>query len=248
MDKLRSDRGGVSRLHVMIAVAILIMIVVIGIPGWRAFKQKSQEIACEQAMKSAGDGLIIEYLGSGGQEASLEQAKDIIDVVMVTRDDICPAHGNIYLIKEEHGIYQPKCGLHDKDKKERTRLNATFVRDNLIDARRKMKDKAGKNWEEPESITLMVNGKPLEIMHVTEEEMIHRGTRTTNGYKGVVAYYGVKGDFEFSPRGKAESQGHKDTIKKGEICYIDYADPNYCAIWRSNVGWTGDAYEGLSQQ
>ena len=33
------------------------------------------------------------------------------------------------------------------------------------------------------------------------------------------------------------------SAKEGEICYFVYADENYCAIWRSNDGWDGDAYQ-----
>ena len=239
MDRLSDSRGAVSRIHVILAIAILIMLVVIAIPGWRAFRYRSQCIACEQAMKSAGDGLIIEYLGKY-EEDDIDAARDIIDQVMVAREDICPAHGNIYLIKEEHGIYQPVCGLHDKDEKQRTRLNASYTRDELIEARKKLLKKSD---TEPESIVITCNGKPLECMHVTEEEVIHRGTATTNGYKGVVAYYGVLGDFQYSAKAGTKK---KSKVKEGEICYLLYADEDHCAIWRANDGWSGDSYEGLS--
>jgi hypothetical protein len=226
-------------MHVILAVAILIMLVIIAIPSWRAFRYRSQCIACEQAMKSASDGLIIEYLGKF-EEDDVDAARDIIDQVMVARPDICPVHGNIYLVKEEHGIYQTKCGLHDPDTKERTCLNATYVRDELKEARKKILKKSD---TEPDSIEIMCNGKPLECIRVTEEEVIHRGTKTTNGYKGVVAYYGVKGDFEYSAKGKAGKK--KEMAKEGDICYLVYADEDHCAIWRATDGWTGDAYEGI---
>ena len=60
--KLRSSRGGVNRLVAILLALIAVMLVIIAIPWWKNFSYRSEVIACEQAMKSAEDGLIIEYL------------------------------------------------------------------------------------------------------------------------------------------------------------------------------------------
>ena len=119
----------------------------------------------------------------------------------------------------------------------RTRLNASFAKSRLITERDYL---LRYQTKEPESIEIKVNGKPLNCMRVVKEEMIHRGTATTNGYKGVVAFYGVAGDFTYSAKIKEPGYG---TAKDGEVCYFLYADENYCAIWRSNGDWDGDAYQ-----
>lgn len=236
MKKGKNTRGAVSRSVVLLLILIGIMLVIIAVPAWNAFRYRSERIGCEQAMKSAGDGLIIEYLGSF-EESDIREARDTLERVMPAREDLCPVHGNIYLIKDENGIYEPVCGLHDPDVKRRTRLNASYAEEMLATARRKSVP-AGQH--DPESIEITVNGKPLTCVHVTEEEVIHRGTATTNGYEGIVCYYGTAGDFTFSPKTAHKGMG---SAKEGEICYFVYADEHYCAIWRSNDGWDGDAYQ-----
>ena len=230
-----STRGSVNRTVVILLILIGVMLFVIGIPAMKAFRYRAQRIGCEQAMKSAGDGLIIEYLGSF-EEGSIKDARDTLEEVMPAREDLCPAHGNVYLIRDENGIFQPVCGLHDSDVRRRTRLNASYALQMLEDKRRAA---ALNGNNDPESLEITVNGRKLVCTHVTEEEAIHRGTATTNGYDGVVCYYGAAGDFTFSAKTARKGMG---TAKDGEICYFVYADENYCAIWRSNDGWDGDAY------
>ena len=285
-----STRGSVNRTVVILLILIGVMLFVIGIPAMKAFRYRAQRIGCEQAMKSAADGLIIEYLGSF-EEGSVDDARDTLDEVMPAREDLCPAHGNVYLIRDANGIFQPVCGLHDSDVKRRTRLNASYALQMLEEERRTAlpngksdpdgeddsgrkndpneKDDPdgnddldgedgsdgeddsdgktvpnGKNGSEgeddPETLEITVNGRKLVCARVSEEEAIHRGTATTNGYKGIVCYYGIAGDFTFSAKTAGKGMG---TAKEGEICYFLYADENYCAIWRSNDGWDGDAYQ-----
>lgn len=223
---------------VILAVIVLILLVVISIPAWKAFQYRSEYLACEQAMKSANDGLIIEYLGTY-EEGDTKAARKALDQIMVARPDICPKHGNIFLVKGADGVYTTVCGLHDKDVRERTRLNSTYCLRKLRESRKKLIDKGN---EDPGDIVITNNGEPLTITRVKKEEMIHRGTKTTNGYEGVVAFYGVKGDFDFSAKAKAKKS--KKKVKDGDVCYFVYADEDYCAIWRMQDNWTGDAYDG----
>lgn len=229
MRKNRRTRGGVSRLVVILLVMIGVLLVLIAIPLWNAFRFDSERIGCEQAMKTAGDGLIIEYL-SRFKESSVREAQAAIDEIMPGREEnICPAGGTVYLVMQDNGIYKTVCGLHDRDEQERTRLNANHALDLLTEARRK---ELRFVEEEPEEITITINGKPLPCVYVTEEEPIRRGTGTTTGYEGVVAYYGVAGEGDFPVDGTVA----------GKIAYFLYADENYCAVWRANDGWTGNAY------
>ena len=69
----RSIRGGVNRVVAILLFLIAVMLVIIAIPSWDHYRERSEIIACEQAMKSAKDGLIIEYLGRF-KEDSVEAA------------------------------------------------------------------------------------------------------------------------------------------------------------------------------
>ena len=223
MTKIRSRRGGTARILVILAVLILVMVGILMIPTWKAFRYKSECIACEQAMKSAGDGLKIEYLDTF-DEGSINDARKTLGEVMPAREDICPSHGNVYLLRNEQGILEPVCGLHNSDVRRRTRLNATFAGQTLDEARKDMLKKAKDGDTEPEYINIKVNNKTLKCTSVTQEVNIRRGTSTTDGYNGIVAFYG--------------------TNDKGKTDYFLYADEDYCAVWRAGDGWTGDAFEG----
>ena len=131
--KLCSNRGGVNRVIALLLAAIAVMLVVVLLPAWDDLRLLSQRLSCQQAMKSAKDGLIIEYLGRF-KEGSVQDAMNTLDQVMIARPNICPAGGEVYLIKNSDGIYEPLCGLHDRNERQRTRLNASraleLVREN----------------------------------------------------------------------------------------------------------------------
>ena len=225
----RRSRGGINRLVAVLLVLIAVMLVIIAIPSWKTFKYRSEKTACIQALKSARDGLIIEYLNNW-EEGTVQDAMATLDKVMPARANICPAGGTVYLVRDDKGIYEPICGLHDDDTKLRVRLNASRAKDLLGEALRKARRRSE---EEPESVEIKLNGKKLVCVRVQEEPLLRRGTATTSGYEGVVAFYGIVGDGDFA----------KLSGKAGEICYFIYADENHCAIWHKKDGWIGDSYQ-----
>ena len=222
---IKSRKGGLSVAIAVLLLLIAVMLCIIAVPAWKTFRYRSQKVGCDQAMKSAGDGLIIEYLGSFDETTS-EQARRILDKVMPGREKLCPAGGEVYLSKDEHGIYQPFCGIHGNDKKERVRLNASYAKD-LLSAQLEKQTETS-----PEYIEITINNSVLKCMHVLEEEPLRRGTDSTNGYDGIVAFYGIEGEGKFD----------SGFAKKGKIAYFVYADDYYCARWRAKDGWSGDAY------
>ena len=225
----RAARGGVNRVVAILLALIGVMLVIIAIPAWNRYRERAEVIACEQALKTARDGLIIDYLGRF-QEGSVQDAMATLDEVMPARPKICPSGGTIYLIRNSKGIYEPYCGLHNPDEKQRVRLNASRAMDLMQESRR-----TALKWNkvEPESVQIELNSLPLECVRVPKKQLLRRGTATTDGFEGVVACYGVAGDGDW-PVTKA--------APRGELCYFVYADENHCAIWQAENGWTGDAY------
>lgn len=240
--KLRSDRGGVKWPIILLIVLNLVLVVLIAIPFWNNFQYEAAKVGCDQAMKSAGDGLIIEYLGSF-EEITSEEAMKKLDQIMPGRDELCPVGGSVYLTKGENGIFVPVCGLHDSNEKERVRLNASYAKLLLEAALEKAKNdpdaqaadsaNAGDGEAKKDATNVRVNSKDLPCVHVLQEETLRHGTKYTQGYDGVVAFYGLEGEGRFNT-------GY---VKKGKISYFVYADENYCAIWRARDGWGGDAYK-----
>ena len=230
--KLRSIRGGVNRVVAILLVLIAIMLVIVLLPAWDDLRLLSQRLSCEQAMKSAKDGLIIEYLGRF-KEGSVQDAMDTLDQVMVARPNICPAGGEVYLIKNSEGIYEPLCGLHERNARQRTRLNASRALELLREERRKaLRTSKG---VEPEAVDITLNSKPLSCERVPKVQKLRRGTATTDGFDGVVAFYGLAGESDFPADEDAK-------VEAGDIFYFVYADEEHCAIWKADDGWTGDAY------
>lgn len=217
--RIRNHSGRINRTVALLLVLIAVMLVIIAIPAWKVFRYRSEKTGCVQAMKSAKDGLIIEYLGRF-DAGTVEEAMVALDEIMPGRANLCPAGGTVYLIRGDHDIFEPVCGLHDDDLKLRVRLNASraldLLEEGLPEARRDL-------GEEPESVAIALNGKSLECVRVEEEPPIRRGTGTTNGYEGVVAFYRLDDE--------------------GEISYFIYADEHHCAIWRKGQQWRGDAYD-----
>jgi hypothetical protein len=163
-------------------------------------------------------------------------------------DDMCPGGGKVYLITTRTNNnrasdktkgqlpYELVCGKHDRDSKRRTRLNADDVLHQLESSLFELR----RNGEKyPESITVTYNSKPLTAVLVDEETNLKRGTSTTSGLEDeeAVAYYSIVGHSDF---------GKDSNTKEGEIWYFSFADKLHCANWRSDDGWTGDSYEGLS--
>ncbi|MER2142895.1 MAG: hypothetical protein ABS888_03800 [Eubacteriales bacterium] len=227
--KLCSNRGGVNRVIALLLAAIAVMLVVVLLPAWDDLRLLSQRLSCEQAMKSAKDGLIIEYLGRF-KEGSVQDAMNTLDQVMIARPNICPAGGEVYLIKNSDGIYEPLCGLHDRNERQRTRLNASRALE-LLREKRRAALRSSKGVE-PDAVTITLNSQPLSCVWVDKAQKLRRGTATTDGFDGVVAFYGLAGEGSFPA----------EDVEEGDIFYFVYADENHCAIWKANDGWSGDAY------
>jgi len=220
------------RLAAVLLALIAVMLGIIAMPSYRAYRYRAQKVGCQQAMKSAKDGLIIEYMDRW-DAGSVEDAMKTLDEVMPERANICPAGGTVYLVRRSDGIFEPVCGLHDSDLERRTRLNASRAKDLLAEELLRIRKEGG---AEPESVEIRLNGMALECVRVQKPQRLYRGTRTTNGYKGIVALYGLAGEGSFSDNG----------LKSGEIAYFVYADEDHCASWRAGDGWTGDAYAAYS--
>ncbi len=164
--KLLSEKGDINRLVAILVLLVIIMLVVLAIPAWNAFQKLTAEGACEQAMKSATDGLIIDYLFNDQEEGSTKEAMAVLDDVMPGRENICPTGGTVYLVRGQNGVIKPVCGLHNPDDKLKTRLNASRAKDLLNERLRKERRQSE---SEPESIIIVLNGKELECIRTDRE-------------------------------------------------------------------------------
>lgn len=224
------DNRGIAWIFVVLLILILILLVLIFIPVYRRYRFQADEIGCVSALKTANDQLSIAYLSEG--DLSAEEAKEAVDRAMDGWEDLCVGHGTVYLVETKNSEvpYQVVCGLHDKDTKEKTRLNAAYV---LEQIQKEVKSFQIQGEAYPGTITVELNGKQYEAVLTDEESGFRSGTSKTSKAEGTVIRYSIVGHSSFG-----EDSGMHD----GDVWYFTYADEEHCAIWSSLNGWSGDSY------
>ena len=222
--------GGIAALVVVLAVLVLVLAVIAAAPVYRNYREQADEIGCVSSLTSANNQLAIETLSAG--EMTAGEAKAIVTRAMNGWDDLCPAGGTPYLVAAEGDVpWRVVCGLHDKDTKERTRLNAAYALKQLrqkVDLEQKLGDLT------PPEVTVVLNGKEYRALLTEQETGMKRGTATTSGVKGTVIRYALAGHGAFA---------EEVSLPEGSICYFCFADEAHCAIWKHREGWSGDSYE-----
>lgn len=215
--KLNNARG-LSRIHWIIIVLVAALVVAVGIPVYNYYKTRADALGCLAALDTAWRQMRDELLYSG-EELMAEDANSVLAIAMPERykDSLCPAQGTIYLIKDDEGGYTPVCGIHDSDKEQRTRLNASYAMSLLEEEIADLKEHGN---SPAQTITITLNGKDLKCENAAERPDIHRGTDLTKGYSGIVAFFGLDGD---------------------EMTWFLYADTDHYACWNGSK-WTGDSY------
>ena len=222
---------GVSRFVFILIAAVVVLAIAVTVPLVIYYRSQSKQIGCTAALDTATRQMAARYLIEGFKNE--DEVKEWVGFVMNGWDDLCPGGGNIYVVRDENADmpWRLVCGMHGKDKKECCRLNASWVLDRVIEA----VNKAVKNGDAiPGTVDLKLNGEKLTVAMTEEVTGIRRGTRTTKGYDGTVAFFGVSGV------GKA---GENSGLPDGSVCYFSFADPDYCANWKYGDGWTGTAFK-----
>lgn len=219
-------KNGISRLMVILLVLIGIMLILIAIPVYQYYRNRAEELGCASALNTANHQLSIAYLSDG--TFTEEKAKEIVTFAMDGWDDLCPGGGTPYIVENESDEvpWRVVCGKHDKDTKERTRLNAAWV---LEQIEKQVYSAQLQGELYPQSVRVTVNSKEYEALLTDEETGFRRGTAATSGVEGTVIYYSLVGHSEF---------GSDAGLKEGEVWYFSYADENHCATWSSRDGWT----------
>lgn len=225
------NRRGISRFVFILLILLLVMIIVVSIPLVMYYRSQSKKIGCYAALDTARRQMADKYLIDGFKNA--EEVKEWVGFVMNGWDDLCPGGGKIFVVpdKDSEMPWRLVCGMHGDDKKECCRLNASWVLDQV---RQAVKTAADNNEPLPEKIPLKLNGETLEVMLTEVESGLRRGTSITSGYSGTVAFYGVSGNGEI---------GTNTEAKPGEVCYLSFADPDYCANWKYKSDWSGTAFK-----
>ncbi len=235
-EKLKSRRG-VAWLVGILAAAVIVMAVICLIPSYQKYQKQGKTLACAVALDSARRRIATDFMFDGFQNSDAEQAKKTIERAMLGWEDLCPDGGSVYIIPIEGEVaWDVVCGMHDKDSRRRTRLNASNVRDQLVETLLKERKKGNPY---PESLPYSLHHREGTAFLVDEPTNFKRGTKTTMGMEneGTVVYYSIVGHSDF---------GADSGLREGELWYFSFADEEHCATWQSNDGWTGDSYRGIS--
>lgn len=225
-------RRGISLLVVIMLVLVAAMLVVVSIPVVRYYRKRSEAIGCATALDTAKRELLAEYMATDNIK-TLKDAKKHVQYVMDGWDDLCPGGGNIYVAERENQEppFELVCGLHGSDKQELTRLNASWVKEQIEAAVVTAKKRGNTSLT---SVTLQLNGE--EIIALLTENITgwKWGSSATKGLEGTMVRYGLAGYGDFA------RSDYK--VSEGSLCYLSFVDENYCANWSSIDGWTGNSY------
>ncbi len=218
-EKLHSRRG-IARLVVLVGLLVLALaIVLVAVPAIRAYKAHLDAEECGLASAKVQEALELSAITSGGKLGE-DEAERTLRQSMWDLDASCPAGGDFCLERDDgqQSGLRVVCGLHETDAKRRVRVNAKNA---LAQLQSELSLARQTNAAVPDSVALLLNGTTLTAQRVTEEPALKRGTFSTSGYEGTVAFY------------LADGSG---------ATYFVYADPDRCAIWRPGRGWDGDAW------
>ncbi len=237
MTKMHSERG-IARIIVIMLILVIILSITSLIPSYKKYQEQGKTLACATALDTARRQLASNFMLNGFENGSAEEAKKYIAYVMNGWDDLCPDHGNVYIVPKGEGLldWDVVCGLHCADKKLCTRLNASHVLDELREALLRTQNEGNLY---PESLPFTLHGKEYTAYLVDEPTGLKRGTRTTPGYEkmGIVAYYSLIGHSDFGSDCGLEGDG--------KLWYFSFADELHCANWDYHNSWTGDSYRGV---
>ena len=230
------NNHGLSWIIAIMLVLIVVLTITAMIPTYKKYQEQGKKVACATALDTARRQLASNFMLSGFENGSVDDAKDFVAYVMNGWDDLCPDGGNVYIVPKENSPlnWEVVCGLHCSDSKLRTRLNAYNVREQLKEALLVSRNEGNPY---PETLPFTLHSKKYEARLVDAPTGLKRGTRLTEGVKGVVAFYSVAGHSDF---------GADSGMKQGELWYFSFADEDHCANWTYHDEWTGDSYRGLS--
>lgn len=225
--KLKSQ-SGVSVIVLVLSVACVVMsIIVFGEPLFVAVRDRMATYGCSVAVNKAQNMINMEIVQSGAGGITLERAQQILTKSKWAMDTLCPGGGECHLVavnaEEENDDdpdakrrYTVVCGLHDEDRQRRTRINAKTALEKIgAEIQRKRLIVPD---EDPKSVTISLNGK--ELTAIKQDIELTRSTYYSSGYSGTVAFYDLDGE---------------------GVSHLAFADENYCANWRRDWGWDGDA-------
>ena len=108
------DNRGVSRIIVIMTIAVIALTIPIIWGIWKSFETDAERKECDIAIKSAQRKLVDEYLMN--PDMTLEEAEDVATSEIRSLDDTCPAGGKYVVVKKEDGNgYRIYCTLHEKE-------------------------------------------------------------------------------------------------------------------------------------
>ena len=206
----------IRRLLWLLAAVVLLLAVMLILPLLQKRESKAEGYACTLAIRKAQDTILVEFLSD--PTMSVLTTAVVVDRSKLASELLCPSGGDYYLVPEGDG-WRVTCGLHEENTILRTRINASRVKDLLqeqLDARSRVEMNLDADVE------MIINGQPLDVIHVAGDNGLRRGTDYSIDFDGVVSF------FSLNP--------------SGEINWFVYADENHAAVWRIKDGWSGDAY------
>lgn len=231
-----SGCGGLTRAAAILLFLIFIMLIVTAVPFITQWREESATFNCMLSAEKMQDLVDMEVLFRQ-RPLTPEETEEFLQNYKDLGEILCPDGGEFDAVDRDSLSMEVVCCRHDSNTGRRARMCAERVLDRVRTEVRK-KQLSGTRY--PDSVKVTLNSRPLKAVRVTEPTGLRRGTATTPGYKGIVAFYSIAA----TPQ-KVSNQGSREELQTGEVYYFSYADENHAVTWTM---WDGWRFDGLSPE
>ena len=222
-ERNRRLSAGFTRAEGILLALVAVLAVMTAVPFVRGYLNRSAAFHCSLSVAKMQDLVDIEVLHRGGA-MSEKDVRAFLDDYAERGEILCPSGGEFDV--EDNGGLSKKvfCCLHDSDGVRRTTYSARRCLDRIQKAVRSAQI-GGTDF--PETVRVTLNGKPLDAKRVREATGLRRGTSTTDGYKGIVAFYALAESGTADTADSDDSADTADTVGTADSAdTVDTSDTN----------------------
>ena len=181
--------GGFTRATAVMLVLTLAALALTAIPFVIRWREDSAAFNCALSVEKMQDLLDMEVLFRQ-RTLTPKETREFLDGYEEWGEILCPDGGEFDAVERDSMSMEVVCCRHDSDGKRRVRLCAERA---LERVRKAVGTEQFYGTAFPEEVTVTLNSRPLTAKRVERPTGLRRGTSTTAGYKGIVAFYALAG-------------------------------------------------------
>ncbi|MBQ9346989.1 MAG: hypothetical protein IJT94_06550 [Oscillibacter sp.] len=185
----RRRSGGFTRAAAIMLVLTLAALVITAIPFAIRWREESAAFNCTLSVEKMQDLLDMEVLFRQ-RTLTPKETREFLEDNEARGEILCPDGGEFDAVERDSMSMEVVCCRHDSDGKRRVRLCAERA---LERVRKAVGTEQFYGTPFPDEVKITLNSRSLTAKRVEEATGLRRGTSTTAGYKGIVAFYALAG-------------------------------------------------------